>query len=268
MIWRFAMMPRIVELRHTYAMSNCWTLAKVPVLLHVSRESRYEALKRYTLAFGIERTPDKNYFDFDRDTLFLTYEKWHGEGEYEDEVNYLTHCFYQSGEAKKIRHLAIDKDLVEIFANRLEDEEQMWLDEGDDSMPEPEIEVIPQYPSLQSLSIVRTTIDGLWYHKKEECGECEERDGRAECPVKKRMQENDRAEIVPSNAYTVAQRFQQEYYRQMIAQIKGQNPDWRMPELSYMTKLPRRQKPPKGARSAREACPCGAPGCYEDSDSF
>jgi hypothetical protein len=124
MIWQFAMPPRTVELRHDYALSMCWTVNPVPVLLHVSRESRYEALKRYTLAFGIAQASSKIYFDFKRDTLFLTYEKWQGEGEYEDELSFLTASLIRSGDANKIKNLALDKDLVEILARRLEDEEE------------------------------------------------------------------------------------------------------------------------------------------------
>lgn len=258
MIWRFAMPPRTVELRHNYTMNKCWTLAKVPALLQVCRESRYEALKRYTLAFGIEQTPDKIYFDFERDALFLTYEKWHGDGEYEDEVNLLTYHFCQSGEAKKIRHLAIDRDLVEIFARRLEDEEEEWYDEGDESMPEPEIEVIPAYSSLESLAIVKTAIDGFWYHYPEECGECDDKD----CAIKKRMKKNDNAVMLPAYSYHVANKTQQEYYKQLIAQIKLQNSDWGVPELSYMMKRARRNH--DGAAKARPICTCG--GCYSDVD--
>lgn len=96
---------------------------QVPPLLQVSRESRYEALKRYTLSFGLNQSP-KIYFDFNRDALFFTYEKWHGDAEYEGEIRDLTHLLSQSGEAKKIRHLAIDSDLLEIFARILEIEEE------------------------------------------------------------------------------------------------------------------------------------------------
>ena len=93
-------------------------------LLHVSREPRYEALKRYTLAFGIAQASSKIYFDFKRDTLFLTYEKWEGEGEYEDELSFLTASLIRSGDASKIKNLALDRDLVEILARRLEEEEE------------------------------------------------------------------------------------------------------------------------------------------------
>lgn len=124
MIWQFAMPSRTVELRYDYDVTKCWTLAKVPALLQVSRESRYEALKRYTLAFGIKQSPSKIYFDFKRDTLFFTYEKWHGDAEYAGEISTLTHWFGQSEEAKKIRHLAIDGDLLEVFARILEAEEE------------------------------------------------------------------------------------------------------------------------------------------------
>lgn len=93
-------------------------------MLQVSREASHEARKRYTLAFGLNQSP-KIYFDFKRDTLFLTYEKWHGDADYGDEIASLTHSLCQSEEAKKIRHLAIDSDLLEIFARMLEAEEKL-----------------------------------------------------------------------------------------------------------------------------------------------
>jgi hypothetical protein len=261
MIWRFAMPPRTVELRHNYRIDKCWALAKVPVTLHVCRESRYEALKVYSLAFGIRTTPNKTYFDFKRDTLFLTFEKWYDDGEYADEINRITYHFDQSQDAKKIRHLAIDQDLVEIFAQRLEEEEEEWYDEGDEDMPEPELEVIPIYTSLQSLVIVKTTIDGFWYHEDcDECDECAEKD----CHVKKRMKRNDEAVILPTRPFNVANKIQQQYYKQMVAKIKLQNSDWSVPELEYMLKRTRPKAAKPVSKTGLASCNCG--GCHSDSD--
>jgi hypothetical protein len=207
-------------------------------MLHVSREARYEALKRYTLAFGIKDTPAKTYFDFKRDTLFMTYEKYYEEGEYEDEIERLTYHLIKSGEAKKIESLAIDKDLVDIFAERLEDEEQEWYDIGDEDMPEPELEVISEYKSLESLTIVKAQIDGFWDHEELGCG-CDPDEDK--CELRKRMDQNDKAVFVPVSPSDVANKTQQEYYKQLIAKVKIQDPDWSKPELSYMVKRPKKR---------------------------
>lgn len=232
MIWRCAMPPRIIELRYDYDLTKCWTLAKVPITLHVCRESRYEALKNYTLAFGISDTPDKTYFDFRRDTLFLTYEKWDDEGvEYEDQVFRLTYEFVQSEEVKRIRSLAIDQDLLDILAARLEEEEEEWYDIDDEDMPEPELDVIPEYGFLESLAIVKSTIDGSWLPKSIGC-DCMD----PGCELKKRMESNNKAEFVPVHPSRVANKIKQEFYTQLLAKVKLQNPNWSMPELSYMVK--------------------------------
>jgi len=50
---------------------GCTSPAPIPVNLHICHESRTEALKTYTLAFGIARQPGQVYFDFERDVLYF-----------------------------------------------------------------------------------------------------------------------------------------------------------------------------------------------------
>ena len=242
MIWRFAMTPRTIELRYNYSLQKCWTLHKVPTLLHVGREARYEALKRYSLAFGIKDAPAKTYFDFKRDTLFLTYEKWYDDGEYDEEVEQLTYHFGRSEETTKIQSLAIDQEVLDIYASRLEDEEEDWLDIGDEEIPEPELDVLPEWKSLQSLAIVKTQIDGFWDHDAVGCG-CDPDDDS--CEIRKRMAENDKAVFVSVPSSTVANKTRHEFYNQLLAKVKDQNPKWSRPELSYMVKR------------STERCRCG-----------
>jgi hypothetical protein len=135
-----------------------------------------------------------------------------------------------------------------------------WLDEGDDTLPPPEIEAIPEYTSLQSIAIVKTTIDGFWTDEYLDC-DCEEDEDEKRCDVHKRMKRNDKAVIVPSRTYHV-NRTQQEYYKQMVAQVKLLNPDWNVPTIEYMVKQSLSRK--VVARKPRRDCTCGE--CYSDSD--
>lgn len=259
MVWRFSMTPRTVELRHDYNMAKCWTVSKIPVSLTICRESRYEALKVYTLSFRTKANPPKIYFDFKQDTLFLTFEKWHGEGDYEGGIDDLTDQLVRNGEAKKIRSLAMDRELVEIFANRLEEEEEEWYADGDEDMPMPELDVIPAYTSLQSLAIVKVAIDGFWEHDKLSC-DCN--GSEEDCTILKRAKKNDNAIFVSTHPYNVANKTQQEYYKQLVAQLKSQDENWNVPELGYMVK--RKQLSKSGNKSPRRTCACGD--CYPDSD--
>ncbi|TRX89531.1 hypothetical protein FHL15_009575 [Xylaria flabelliformis] len=44
---------------------------QVPALLHVNAEARHEALKHYSLSFGVGKGQPRVYVDFDRDTIFF-----------------------------------------------------------------------------------------------------------------------------------------------------------------------------------------------------
>ncbi|KAI1635313.1 hypothetical protein F4809DRAFT_461268 [Biscogniauxia mediterranea] len=44
---------------------------QIPALLHVNAEARYEALKHYTLSFGVGGRQSRIYVDFSRDTIFF-----------------------------------------------------------------------------------------------------------------------------------------------------------------------------------------------------
>ncbi|KAI1504286.1 hypothetical protein F5X99DRAFT_56619 [Biscogniauxia marginata] len=50
---------------------QCTSSSPVPVNLHVCRESRIEAMKRYKLMFGTKRDPGRIFFDPLRDTLYF-----------------------------------------------------------------------------------------------------------------------------------------------------------------------------------------------------
>jgi hypothetical protein len=80
-IWSFiAPGPRTVSVK--YKGLSCYSTGKgflaaadwrspdpIPIVLHICRESRTEALKSYQLAFGSYLHPGRIYFDFSKDTL-------------------------------------------------------------------------------------------------------------------------------------------------------------------------------------------------------
>ncbi|KAJ2989430.1 hypothetical protein NUW58_g3468 [Xylaria curta] len=56
----------------TLDLEESWrSTAQIPALLHVNIEARNEALRHYTLAFGVGRTQPRVYIDFNRDTVFF-----------------------------------------------------------------------------------------------------------------------------------------------------------------------------------------------------
>ncbi|KAJ8124784.1 hypothetical protein O1611_g8855 [Lasiodiplodia mahajangana] len=52
-------------------MLQCRSPAPVPTTLHVNQESRYEALRRYKLLFGIGGQPGQIFFDPLSDALYF-----------------------------------------------------------------------------------------------------------------------------------------------------------------------------------------------------
>jgi hypothetical protein len=77
------------------------------------------------------------------------------------------------------------------------------------------------------------------------------------------MKKNDKAVFEPSYSYHIAKQ-NQEYYKQLIAQIKLDNSDWSVPALEYMQKRARRQKLVPKTLRPRTGCTCGD--CYSDSE--
>lgn len=69
--------PRVVEVAYYDADLESDSLerygmkTKPPIILHIYRESRREALRYFTLSFGSESWASEIYFDFSIDTLLL-----------------------------------------------------------------------------------------------------------------------------------------------------------------------------------------------------
>ncbi|GAP90572.2 hypothetical protein SAMD00023353_5000620 [Rosellinia necatrix] len=71
---------------------------QIPALLHVNSESRHEALKHYSLSFGVGGAQPRIYIDFDRDTLFF------GDAELRPECSSL---WARTKDLEKVQRLAI-----------------------------------------------------------------------------------------------------------------------------------------------------------------
>lgn len=89
LIWQHALPgPRVIEIRtsnisigihNSYRWLKPRSICRIPTLLHVCRESRTEALKRYQLSFGLEttrylgtlRTAPGIFIDFEKDIVFF-----------------------------------------------------------------------------------------------------------------------------------------------------------------------------------------------------
>ena len=70
-IWAHACFHRTVSIWYLPSLDVCLSSSPTPVILHVSREAREEALRTYSLAFGTRSSPARTYFNPYRDTLYL-----------------------------------------------------------------------------------------------------------------------------------------------------------------------------------------------------
>jgi 2EXR family len=72
-IWSYAINsePRVLILRYLPESDCCVCSTPVPSLLHVNRESRYEALRVYKLVFGTSTKEPQTYFAPNLDTVYL-----------------------------------------------------------------------------------------------------------------------------------------------------------------------------------------------------
>ncbi|KAI1386178.1 uncharacterized protein F4822DRAFT_431052 [Hypoxylon trugodes] len=70
-IWRHTCHPRVVEVSYDNQEDRCTTLTAPPAVLHVCRESRFEALRIYKPSFGTQSHEPRIYFCHELDTLYL-----------------------------------------------------------------------------------------------------------------------------------------------------------------------------------------------------
>lgn len=100
----------------------------VPVILHVSRESRAEALKSYKPAFGSHFHPAKIYFDFSKDTLrfgnghgadYLVRDtEWIAAGPSTYRLDlFLAGGYYGGDDHEKVQYMVLDLD-EEVYDRR------------------------------------------------------------------------------------------------------------------------------------------------------
>ncbi|KAI0118620.1 hypothetical protein GGR51DRAFT_127062 [Nemania sp. FL0031] len=123
MIWSFTLPgPRIISLRceprpatqggsyepegplHGKPMLQCRSPAPVPTTLHVCGESRYEALRRYKLLFGIGGAPGTIYFDPLSDALYF------GSRGREDLTTFM--AVVSPPDKAMVRHIAVNEALI------------------------------------------------------------------------------------------------------------------------------------------------------------
>lgn len=70
-IWAYACQPRNVSLSYLPASDKIESRAAVPAILHANRESRYEALRMYSLRFATKTAPAQTYFSARLDTIYI-----------------------------------------------------------------------------------------------------------------------------------------------------------------------------------------------------
>jgi hypothetical protein len=131
-IWSFITPgPRIVSIKYKglsfYSIGKGFSAAAgwrspdpVPIVLHICRESRTEALKSYQLAFGSYLHPGRIYFDFSKDTLrfgnsqgdaYMTVPEMLQSGPIDYLLDvFLGGDFYGADDAEKVKYMITDID--------------------------------------------------------------------------------------------------------------------------------------------------------------
>ncbi|KAL1844602.1 hypothetical protein VTK73DRAFT_2182 [Phialemonium thermophilum] len=109
-IWRLSCHPRVVEVEYLPDRDLCRTPTRPPVVLHVCREARHEALRRvYRRAFATRSRDAAIYFGPDLDVLYLPR---HGAMGYSETARDFAH--YVLDTADLVRSLAIDHVRADI----------------------------------------------------------------------------------------------------------------------------------------------------------
>ncbi|KAK0124816.1 hypothetical protein ONS96_008697 [Cadophora gregata f. sp. sojae] len=111
-IWQQACFPRTLTLTYNSTISSFTSTTPPPTLLSVSRESRHEALRIYTLSFGTTSQPPQTYFNPLFDTLYLPRHQEMGYDETLRDFRQLVHD--PSCLLNQVRYVAIDHVNVDV----------------------------------------------------------------------------------------------------------------------------------------------------------
>ncbi|KAI0161671.1 hypothetical protein GGR52DRAFT_133704 [Hypoxylon sp. FL1284] len=107
-IWRHSCHQRVVEVLYDGESDRCTSSTAPPAILHVCRESRFEALRIYKKSFGTRSHEPRIYFCPDWDTLYIPRPPFMG---YDDASRLFTELVQGTGD---IINLAIDYVLPSI----------------------------------------------------------------------------------------------------------------------------------------------------------
>lgn len=233
MVWKFALTPRVVELRYCPSLTTCWTPCATPALLHVCREARIEALKSYELSFGLPGSPPTIYFAASFDTLFLTFEKGPN-GEW-DSMIYVDDIIdrlegHNSKGLQEVQNLAIDECLWDYWNDIWADQILEYLqfaDDEDDEDSRPKLAGLPAFTKLKNLKIVQNSVEGFWKQPSGPDHELDEDDF-----------ETGDVEFLPLTREEF-QRGEHGFCECTLKSVKNQCPEWSMPTLGFLKKVER-----------------------------
>lgn len=111
-IWASACYPRILTVTYSSLTSSFHSSTPTPTLLSVSRESRSEALRIYTLSFGASTSPPNIHFNPYLDTLYLPR---YGEMGYDDTLRDFRNIVSDPEESlDEVRSIALDVVALEV----------------------------------------------------------------------------------------------------------------------------------------------------------
>jgi hypothetical protein len=227
--WRFARKPRVVELRFNMPVTHCWTPCAPPTLFRVCRESRIKTLKSCQLAFGLDNWTPRIYFDFDIDTLFLTFER--------NEDQERNGILFVEGLVKKlpqhdrrilhkVRELATDVGLWLFWKSVMDEELAEWMDLDDDELPRLEMSVLPLFTQLKELKMVLNYWIEFWRQESRFYGHYDE-DG---------FVDDDDVEFLPILQSEFEEIVGEGFCDSPLRRIQFDDPEWLMPVLSFLEK--------------------------------
>lgn len=228
-VWRFAREPRVVELRFNMPVTHCWTPCALPTLFRVCRESRIETLKSCQLAFGLDNWTPRIYFDFDIDTLFLTFEK--NEDQESNGMLFVEGLLkkllqHDNRILHKVRELAIDAGLWFFWKGVMDEELVEWMDLDDEELPRPEMSVLPLFAHLRELKMVQNYWIGFWRQESRFYGHDENS-----------FVDDDDAEFLPILQSEFEEIVGEAFCDCPLRRIQFDDPEWLMPVLSFLEKF-------------------------------
>ncbi|KAB5558023.1 hypothetical protein GE09DRAFT_96662 [Coniochaeta sp. 2T2.1] len=164
----------------SWSSSSCLSSAPLPVTLSVSRESRFETLRRYRPMFGFAGRPGRVYFNPSVDVLYFGPR---GTGLMRPPAQFRTVVALCEGDLKLVKRLAVDEAVLGLGVFP-EEWDRRWAQRFQDTVDGVcqllEEYVAPRMPALEELIFASEAAEGRRFDPEREVVGDAPRDGREE----------------------------------------------------------------------------------------